>query len=268
MIAAVVALLAASTATPGELPMPSAALPRWDVGAAAGGGWDSNPLAAPSPRGSGFGTARAWVGRRFEPSDADELRLQVHYDGLRYDAASDLDLDRPELGLEWDHFLGERIVLRVVGRGAMRFQGDSARSGSDASARALLRILVGGLVGLRLGIGGFYRDAQDPSFGGGSGRLDGGVDLGLWRHASAVAAYAFEVGTGFATTSGSMGSRGRGRGMSVLGSTTTRHTASADLLQALPGGLFVQGGYAYTLERGAGVSADAHLLLAEVGWRR
>lgn len=267
--AALVVLLTASVAAgPGDVPILSAALPRWELGAAAGGGWDSNPLAGSSPSGSGFATARAWVGRRFELSDADDLRLQVHYDGLRYDAASDADLDRPELGLEWDHFFGERVLLRTVARGALRFQGDSARDGSDASGRALLRIGLGELVGLRLGLGGFYRDAQDPAFAGGSGRLDAGVDLGLWRDASAVAGYAFEVGTDFGSTPGSMGSRGGGRGLAILGSVMTRHALSADLLQALPGGFFVQGGYAYSVERGAGLSADAHLVLAELGWRR
>lgn len=268
LTAVLAATLAATlAAAPADLPLPSP-LPPWELGVAAGGGWDSNPLADVAPSGSGFASARAWVGRRFDLAEADELRLQLHYDGLRYQAASAVDLDRPELGLEWDHFFGERAVLRVIGRGALRFQGDPARSGSDASGRAILRLTLGP-VGLRLGLGGFYRDARDAAFAGGSGRVDAGLDVGLWRRASAVAVYAFEAGSDFATAgAGTMGSGRQGRGLSALGTLLTRHTLSADLFQALPGGLFVQGGYAYSVERGAGVSTDAHLVLAEVGWRR
>jgi hypothetical protein len=265
--AALAAVVSASVAaSTGELPLPLEPIPRWELGAAAGGGWDSNPLAEASPSGSGFASARAWVGRRFDLSDSDELRLQLHYDGLRYDAASAADLDRPELGLEWDHFFGDQLLLRVIGRGALRYQGDPARDGSDTSARVLLRIPLGEVVGLRGGLGGFYRDARDAAFAGGSGRADVGVDVGLWRRASAVAGYAFELGTDFSSTT--MGSGGKGRGMSGLGALMTRHSLSADLFQGLPGGLFLQGGYGYSLERGPGLSAEAHLVMLELGWRR
>ncbi len=261
-------LSAALTAGSGDLSPLLEPLPKWEVGTAVGGGWDSNPLAAETPAGSGFGSARAWVARRFELSDSDELRLQLHYDGLRYDTASAGDLDRPELGLEWDHGFGASVLLRVAARGALRFQGDPARDGSDGSGRAMLRIGLGERVGLRFGLGGFYRDARDPAYGGGSGRLDAGVDVALWRRASVVTGYAFEVGTDIVTAqAGGMGTYGQGR-RGGLGATLTRHAVSADVLQALPGGFFVQGGYGYSVERGAGVSADAHLVNLEVGWRR
>jgi hypothetical protein len=266
---ALAAVLSATlSAGPADLPPILEPLPRWEVGSAVGGGWDTNPLAETSPSGSGFATARAWVGRRFDLSEADELRLQLHYDGLRYAAAADANLDRPELGVEWDHAFGERLLLRLSGRGALRYQGDSARDGSDGTARAMLRIGLGERFGLRLGVGGFYRDARDSAYGGGSGRVDASVDVALWRRATAVAGYTFELGTDFVTSSsGTPGARGQGQG-GGLGATMTRHALSADLLQALPGGFFVQGGYGYSLERGQGFSADAHLVMAEVGWRR
>lgn len=261
------ALSAAVAAGPADLSPLLDAPPPWELGASLGGGWDTNPLAETSPSGSAFGSARAWVGRRFDLSESDELRLQLHYDGRRYDTARDVDLDRPELGLEWDHAFGERTLLRLAGRGALRYQGDAARDGSDASLRAALRIAMGERWGLRLGLGGFYRDARDyASYGGGSGRVDGGVDVALWRRASLVAGYALEVGTDIVTAdSGGMGSRAQGRG---LGATMQLHVLSADVLQALPGGFFVQAGYGYALLRGAGFSAESHLVTAEVGWRR
>jgi hypothetical protein len=267
---AVAAVLAATLAAgSADLPLLLEPVPRWELGTAVGGGWDTNPLAETSPSGSGFATARAWVGRRFDLSEADELRVQLHYDGLRYDTASDANLDRPELGVEWDHAFGERLLLRLSGRGGLRYQGDSARDGSDASGRALLRLGLGERFGVRLGLGGFYRDARDPAYGGGSGRVDAGVDVALWRRATAVAGYAFEIGTDIVTAdSGGWGARGQGRGGGGLGATMTRHAVSADVLQGLPGGFFVQAGYGYSLERGQGFSADAHLVSAEVGWRR
>lgn len=265
---AVAAVLSATlSATPGaapaDLPLLLEPMPRWELGTAVGGGWDSNPLADSSPSGSGLATARAWVARRFDLSESDELRLQLHYDGLRYEMASEADLDRPELGVEWDHGFSERLLLRLVVRGALRYQGDSARDGSDGSARALLRVGLGERFGLRFGLGGFYRDARDPAFGGGSGRFDTGVDVSLWRRASAVAGYSFEMGTDIVTADSGM--RGRGRG---LGATLQRHAVFADLMQSLPGGFFVQGGYGYSIERGAGLYAESHLVTAEVGWRR
>lgn len=268
LAALVTAVLSATVAAgPPELSPLLEPPPRWELGASLGGGWDTNPLAETSPAGSAFGSARAWVGRRFDLSESDELRLQLHYDGRRYDAASDVNLDRPELGLEWDHAFGERTLLRLAGRGALRYQGDAARDGSDASLRAAVRVGLGERFGLRLGLGGFYRDARDyASYGGGSGRVDAGVDVALWRRASLVAGYAFEVGTDIVTTdSGGMGARAQGRG---LGSTMQLHVLSADVLQALPGGFFVQAGYGYALMRSAGFSADSHLVSAEVGWRR
>lgn len=263
LAAALAATLAAGAP---DVPLLLEPVPRWELGTAVGGGWDSNPLADLSPSGSGFATARAWVGRRFDLSEQDELRLQLHYDGLRYERASDANLDRPELGVEWDHAFGERLLLRLSGRGALRYQGDSARDGSDAGGRALLRIGLGERLGLRLGAGGFYRDARDPAFGGGSTRLDAGVDVALWRGATAVAGYAFEAGTEIATETGTMGGRG-GRG-GGLGATITRNAVSVDVLQALPRGFFVQAGYGYSLERGPGYSVDGHLVSAELGWRR
>lgn len=240
--------------------------PRWELGTAAGAGFDSNPLAEASPSGSAFATVRAWVGRRFDLSGSDELRLQLHYDGLRYDRAAAADLDRPELGVEWDHALGERLLLRLVGRGALRYQGDSARDGSDAGARALLRVGLGERWGVRLGLGGFYRDARDAAYGGGSGRVDAAVDVAVWRRASLVAGYAFETGTDLVTSDAAgRGARATGRG---LGATLQRHALSADLLQALPAGFFVQGGYGYAVERGAGLYAESHLVNVELGWRR
>jgi hypothetical protein len=268
LTAVLLATLSAAPAAPAPLPLLLEAAPRWELGTAVGGGFDTNPLALASPSGSGFATARAWAGRRFDLSESDELRLQLHYDGLRYDSASDANLDRPELGVEWDHAFGERLLLRVAGRGALRYQGDAARDGSDASLRALLRFGLGESVGLRLGLGGFYRDARDPAYGGGSGRVDLGVDVALWRRASAVAGYSFEMGTDLVTSDAGGWNAGGGRGGAGLGATATRHALSADLLQAFPGGFFVQGGYAYSLERGAGLSADAHLVMLEAGWRR
>jgi hypothetical protein len=261
------ALSTAVAAGPSELSPLLEPPPRWELGASLGGGWDTNPLTETSPTGSAFGAGRAWVGRRFDVSESDELRLQLHYDGRRYDTASAIDLDRPELGLEWDHAFGERTLLRLAGRGALRYQGDAARDGSDASLRAALRVGVGERWGLRLGVGGFYRDARDyASYGGGSGRADAGVDVALWRRASLVGGYAFEMGTDIVTAgSGGMGSRGQGRG---VGATMSLHLLSADVLQALPGGFFVQAGYGYALVRAAGFSADSHIVSAEVGWRR
>lgn len=267
LAAALAASLSAAPAAPADLPLLHEPVPRWELGTAVGGGWDSNPLAETTPAGSGFATARAWVGRRFDLSEADELRLQLHYDGLRYDTAADANLDRPELGVEWDHAFGERLLLRLSGRGALRYQGDSARDGSDGGGRALLRIGLGERFGLRFGLGGFYRDARDPAYGGGSGRVDVSVDAALWRNATAVAGYTFEVGTDFMTDTGTLGARGQGRA-GGLGATLTRHALSADVLQALPGGFFVQGGYGYSVERGQGFESDAHLVMAEVGWRR
>jgi hypothetical protein len=270
MIPAVLALaLSAAVSAEPELPPILEPLPAWELGTSVGGGWDSNPLAARSSSGSAFATARASVARRFDLSDSDELRVQLHYDGLRYDTASDADLDRPELALEWDHAFGERWLLRLSGRGGLRFQGDSARDGSDVSARALVRRSLGERWGLRLGLGGFYRDARDPAYGGGSGRLDVGADVALWSRASLVGGYAFEMGTDIVTAdSGGWGARASGRGPSGLGATLQRHAVSADLLQGFAGGFFVQGGYAYALERGAGVSAEAHIVDVAVGWRR
>lgn len=267
MHAALPAMMAAVlSTTPGDLPLLEP-LPRWELGAAVGGGWDSNPLAATDPAGSGFGSARAWVGRRFELSGSDDLRLELHYDAVRYGAAPAADLDRPELTLGWDHAFGDTVLLRVASRAALRFQGDAARSGWDASGRASLRFALADRVGLRLGLGAFHREADDSAYGGSSGRGDVGVDLGLWRGASAVAGWALEVGAveSFSSSSGRMSGR---TGPAGIGAAVFRQTLSADLLQDLGGGLFLEGGYGYWVERAAGTSADAHTVLLEAGWRR
>ncbi len=267
-------LAAALHAGPAELPLPFEPIPRWEMGTAAGGGWDSNPLGDAASSSSGFATARAWVTRRFELGGADDLRLQLHYDGVRYAAASPADLDRPELGVEWDHFFGEKLLLRVAARGALRDQGDSARSGWDASARALLRVSTGEVVGLRFGLGWYDREARDASYGGSSGRVDVGFDLALWRGASAIAGYGLELGTDLvsSTTSGTgrRGGAGTAGGGSAagLGETALRQVVAVDVLQSLRGGFFLQGGYGYSAERGTGTWAEAHTALFEVGWRR
>ncbi len=263
-------LLVVLSASPADLPLELEPIPSWELGTAVGGGWDSNPLGAPSAAGSSFGSARAWVARRFELSATDELRLELRYDGVRFDSAGDADLDRPELGLEWDHAFGERLLFRALARGAVRVQGDPARSGWDANGRALLRIALAEPVGLRLGLGWFHREADDAAYGGSSGRADAGVDVALWRRASAVAGYALEVGSDtVSSTSGTWsGRRMGGSGPAGLGTLVVRHTLSVDVLQALPGGFFLQGGYGYGVERGAGTSVEGHTVLLDVGWRR
>lgn len=271
-------LAAALAAGPQTFPLDLDAPSPWELGVAAGGGWDSNPIAASAPVSSGFGTARAWIARRFEASSADDVWLQLRYDGARYDSTPEVDLDRPELSLEWAHAFGERITTLVAGRGALRLQGEDARSGWDASARALVRARLLERIGLRLGAAFIHREADDAVFTSSVGRADGGVDVTLWKGASATARYTLDVGTDavYSTTAsggfggGYRGGMGGGGGMYGTASSSRRvvHGAAADVLQVLPGGLFLQAGYGLGVERDAGVSYVTHSVLAEVGWRR
>lgn len=283
-----VALAAALSTAAGGSPLDLGPPPSWELGVAAGGGWESNALGASAPVASGFGGARAWVARRFEVSDGDEVWLQLHYDGARYDSTPEVDLDRPELGLEWFHAFGARVTGRVIARAALRFQGDSARDGWDAGGRATLRFRLTDFLGLRSGAGFVHRETRDPAYGASSGQGELGLDAALWRDASAVVRYTLDAGTdtyyqapaggwggggmGWAAAAYGPGAGGGGGGMgagagTARATTLVAHGLSVDVLQGLPASFFVQAGYGLALERVAGASYVAHSVLAEVGWR-
>jgi len=260
------AALAAEPELPLEPPSP------WELGTALGGGWDSNPLSATTPAAAGFGTARAWVARELHGSADDVVRAELRYDGTRFDATPDADLDRPELSLEWSHRLGASLTLRTTAAGAVRVAGDMARSGWDAGARALARLRLGTRVALRLGAGYVRREANDAAFDASTGRVEAGADVSLWREAIATVRYTLDAGTDtlYATTSaggGYRGGSGSPSGAARAVSLTTQGL-SADLQQDLPGGLFLQAGYDLSFVRGEGTSFVEHAVVGEVGWRR
>jgi hypothetical protein len=261
---ALCAALAAAPELPLEPPSP------WGLGAALGGGWDSSPLPAAGAVASGFGTARAWVARDLRASEDDVVWAELRYDGVRFDAAPDADVDRVALGLAWAHRLAGSLTLRATAAGAARAAGDSARSGWDARAEALARVRLGTRLALRLGAAYLHREASDAAFDARTGRLEAGVVVALWREAVATVRCTLDAGADplLAVASAGGGYRGGSTGGAAPVVTPTSRGLSADVQQDLPGGLFLQLGYDASLVRVEETSFVAHAVVSEVGWRR
>lgn len=262
------AALASDAAPPLSLEPP----PPWELGVAAGGGWDSNPLASIEPADAAFVAARAWLARELRASEDDLFWLQLRYDGTRFDTLSDADLDRFEGSLEWGHRFPGGHAVRAIAFGALREAGGAGRSGWDAGGRLVGRLRLGARVGLRAGGGYVRREASDPAFSASTGRLEGGVDADLWRGASALVRYALDFGTDTVVVASGGGGGGWGGGGGMMGSAESVRQVtqgiSADLRQDLPGGFFLQAGYGVSFVQVEGTSLVEHQAIGELGWSR
>jgi len=270
----------------------------FDLAVATGGGFDSNlsrASGAAAVRGATFGTGRAAAGAALLLSEEDELALDAAWEGALFGGRqADLSEHGPSLSLGWLHAFGPRVTLRLTGIGALRLASDPARAGWDAAAAASLRVRLLDRLALRLSGTAHRRDAREDAYGGDGLRARGALEVDLWARSWLTLAYGADFGqdtfyaappaTAPAVTAAAFGpGSGQGAGPGSGGGTPTgafgtplvafrddrvAHILSADLTQPLPGGFFLQAGYAFTAARGKLQSYDAHAVTAEVGWRR
>ena len=277
--------------------------------ATAGGGWDSNlsgSSGATPVSAGGYATASVSVGGAIEPSDRDELSLEIGGDASRYPAYPDLDIRRPWVEIGWLHDLGESITVRIAPAAGMIFAGTRARGGWDAGAIAAARLRLGSATALRASAGYRHRAADDPAFASDSFRGRGGIERDLWRGSTVAAAYTVDVGqdtfyapytaTGTiaplatrATSPGSSFGGGGGGGgggwiapggrygspVSTFGTSMVAyagdrvaHSIGLRLTQRFPAGFTLDASWTYEIVRGEVQDYTAHLATLELAWRR
>jgi hypothetical protein len=281
---------------------PGAGSPSLELAVAAGAGYDSNVVGssgATPALATGYATARAVAGTTLELSRDDELSLDLAYDGIvhrpRY---QDLSQHRGALVLSWAHLLGERLALRLSATGGVRTGGDPARGGWDAAAAAAARLRLHPRLAVRLATAVARRYARDDAYASDDLRVRAAVELDLWWRSWLSLAWSSSLGQdtfyapaapspsapvaaggsgpgGAGPRAGEPGDAPGGAQAPAFGGALVAyrdervaHALSADLVQPLPGGLFLAAGYSFSTVRGAVESYDAHALTAEVGWRR
>lgn len=264
----------------------------YDLAVASGGGYDSNLSRASGPAavtGATFGTGRAAAGAALLLSEDDELSLETAWEGTLFGGRqADLSEHSPSLSFGWLHAFGPRWMLRLSALGDLRLTTDPARAGWDAAATASLRVRLLERLALRLSGTAHRRDARDDAYGGDGLRARAALEVDLWARSWLTLAYAADFGQDTfyrptTTTPTATAAYGPGAGQGSGGGSPSgafgtplvayrddrvAHLLSADLTQPLPGGFFLQAGYAFTAVRGRLQSYDAHAVTAEVGWRR
>lgn len=294
---AAAALAASLASAPPDLP-PVEAVPEpgpYTASVAAGAGWDSN--LARQPGGGQGPTAgvlawRAAAGRFFAPGEAGALLVEASWSGEQSPDGSAPSEQRPGAALTFAHPLGERLTLRAGLSAEWLGSEDPLRRGPGGGASLSLALRLAPALTLRAGLSGYRTEAEDAAWSIHRTRLRAAASLAPWRGAELVLGYAWQAGvetayvpaaaapvsaSGYGAGYGGGTGTGAGSGTGsswatsayqAVRSPATAHVLSVDAEQALPGGLFVAGGWSWT--RGTTTAAGGwtgSTLQVELGWR-
>lgn len=150
------------------------------LGAALGGGWDSNVnlgVAGAPTIAAGFATVHASAGVASGSTRKDESSLELAYEATLFPEYPDLALHRPSLTVAWS--AGDVARLRLSAFAGWRAAADPARAGWDAGAAASVRRRLGPTTTLRGSAGYARREAEEAAFDGSTWRAQAGIELRL-----------------------------------------------------------------------------------------